>query len=127
MKPSYLLDTDVLVDFFRGVRHAVDFVKQNSNRIVLSVIVLSELYAGVRDEDEVAELDAFFQLFPVYSISPEIARTGGLLKWQYSKSHGLGLADALLAATVKNHGFELKTLNIKHYPMFSDLQPPYRK
>ncbi len=127
MTPGYLVDTDVLVDFFRGGRYAVDFVKQHSSRIAISVIALSELYAGVRDEEELAELDAFFQLFPVHSISPEIARAGGLLKRQYSKSHDLGIADALLAATAQCHGFELKTLNIKHYPMFSGLHPPYRK
>jgi len=39
----------------------------------------------------------------------------------------LGLADALLAATAHCHGLELRTLNVKHYPMFPGMQPPYRK
>ena len=34
-----LLDTDVLVDFFRGYREAVAFVNTYSDRIILSSIV----------------------------------------------------------------------------------------
>ena len=41
--------------------------------------------------------------------------------------HGVGLADALLAATAESENAELKTLNTKHYPMFQDLKPAYTK
>jgi hypothetical protein len=40
---------------------------------------------------------------------------------------GVGLADGLLAATAEAQDAELKTLNVKHYPMFAGLTPPYRK
>jgi len=126
MKPSYLVDTDVLVDFFRGVEQAVAFVGQNSSSLVLSTIVIAELYAGARDE-ETTDLDDFFKLFLVYSVTPEIARSGGLLRRRYGKSHAVGLADALLAATAQQHGLALMTLNTKHFPMFADLKPAYRK
>ena len=39
-------------------------------------------------------------------------------KWH--SSHGLDINDAMLAATVKNTGGKIYTLNVKHYPM-SDL------
>ncbi|TFG89271.1 MAG: type II toxin-antitoxin system VapC family toxin, partial [Hyphomicrobiales bacterium] len=41
------------------------------------------------------------------------------------KSHGVGLADAIIAATADSENAELKTLNVKHYPMFKGLTPPY--
>ena len=48
MVGSYLLDTDVLVDFLRGHKKAVAFVNTHSARIILSSIVIAELYAGVK-------------------------------------------------------------------------------
>ena len=50
-----------------------------------------------------------------------------LYKRDFNKSHGVGLADAILAATAENEKAELKTLNVKHYPMISGLKPAYKK
>ncbi len=122
-----LLDTDVLVDFFRGHRKAVAFVNTHSARILLSSIAVAELYAGVRGEVEQAALDGFVSLFRVAPVTSEIAKIGGLYKRDFSKSHSVGLADALLAATAESENAELKTLNTKHYPMLKGLRPAYRK
>jgi hypothetical protein len=44
----------------------------------------------------------------------------------YRRSHqGIGLGDYLIAATVEVEGLELATLNVKHFPMFPDLQKPF--
>ena len=59
MAKSFPLDTDVLVDFFRGHSRAVAFVNAQSGRIILSSIVVAELYAGVKGESEQALLDSF--------------------------------------------------------------------
>lgn len=126
MTADWLVDSDVLVDFLRGNELAVDFVQVNAARFVLSSIVVAELFAGAR-KNELSTLDELPQLFPVAPLTADIARAGGLLKARYGQSHGLGLADALLAATAQLQGLQLKTLNIKHYPMFSDLEPAYRK
>ena len=122
-----LLDTDVLVDFLRGHSEAVAFVNAHSARIILSSIVVAELYAGVRGDREQAALEALVSLFRVVPVSGEIAKTGGLYKRDYGKSHGVGLADAILAATAEAEKAELKTLNTRHYPMLKGLRPAYKK
>jgi len=122
-----LLDTDVLVDFLRGHSEAVAFVNAHSARIILSSIVVAELYAGVRGDREQAALEALVSLFRVVPVSGEIAKTGGLYKRDYGKSHDVGLADAILAATAESENAELKTLNTKHYPMLQGLRPAYTK
>ena len=127
MAGSYLLDTDVLVEFLRGHKKAVAFVKTCSARIILSSIVVAELYAGVKGDAEKAALEDFVSLFRVIPVSAEIAKTGGLYKRDYGKSHGVGLADAILAATAEAEGAELKTLNRKHYPMLKGLRAAYTK
>ena len=127
MAGVFLLDTDVLVDFLRGESKATAFVNANSTHIILSSIVVAELYAGVKNDEERATLEDFVSIFPVIPVSAEIAKAGGLYKRDYGKSHGVGLADAILAATAEAEKAELKTLNVKHYPMFRELRPAYSK
>ena len=127
MARPILLDTDVLVDFFRGHGKAVAFINTYNARIILSSIVVAELYAGVKGDAEQAALQDFVSLFRVVPVSAEIGKAGGLYKRDYGKSHGVGLADAILAATAEAENAELKTLNTKHYPMLKDLRPAYNK
>jgi predicted nucleic acid-binding protein len=127
MAESFLPDTDVLIDFLRGYNKAVDFVTANSHKIILSSLVVAELYAGVKGAVELAILDNFISLFPVIPASSEIARMAGLYKRDYGKSHGVGIADAIIAATCESANAMLTTLNVKHYPMIKGLKPAYTK
>ena len=106
---------------------AVAYVKDRADCIILSPIVAAELYAGVRDGEELARLDELLSLFPVIPVTVELARSAGLYKRDYFTSHGTSLADAMIAATAEAQQAELKTLNIKHYPMLKGLKPPYTK
>ncbi len=125
MSDLILVDTDILIDFLRGYNKAVTFVDRFSSQIILSPIVIAELYAGVKGNDELTVLDNFISLFRVVILTAEIAKLGGLYKRDFGKSHGVGLADAILAATAEVEKAELKTLNVKHYPMFNALKPAY--
>jgi len=127
MAKPILLDTDVLVDFFRGHRKAMAFVGTYNARIILSSIVVAELYAGVKGDAEQAALQDFVSLFRVVPVTAEIGKAAGIYKRDYGKSHGVGLADAILAATAEAEDAELKTLNTKHYPMLKNLRPAYNK
>ena len=127
MTKSILLDTDILVDFFRGHVKAVAFINDTSDRIILSAIVVAELFAGVKGSAEQGTLEEFVSFFRVVPVSAEIAKAGGLYKSKFGKSHGVGLADAILAATVEAENAELKTLNTKHYPMLKGLTAAYKK
>jgi len=127
MAKPILLDTDVLIDFFRGHGKAVAFVNTNSSRIILSAIVVAELYAGIKGETELTVIEKFISLFRVIPVTSEIAKIGGLFRRDYGRSHGLGLADAIIAATCEVEKAELKTLNIQHYPMINGLTSPYEK
>jgi hypothetical protein len=93
----------------------------------LSSIVVAELYAGVKGDDEQTTIENFVSLFRVIPVGVEIAKAGGLYKRDYGKSHGVGLADAILAATAEVENAELRTLNSKYYPMIKGLSPAYNK
>ena len=125
MAKHVLVDTDVMVDFLRGHPKAVALVQAQSARIILSSIVAAELCSGVRGDEELSTLDGLIHLFRIVPVSPELARAAGLYKRDYAKSHGVGLADAIIAATVQAENAELNTLNTKHYPMIKGLMPAY--
>ena len=127
MTRSILLDTDILVDFFRGHVKAVAFMNNYSDRIILSSIVVAELFAGAKGSAEQVALEEFVSLFRVVPVNVEIAKAGGLYKSKFGKSHGVGLADAIIAAAVEAENADLKTLNTKHYPMLKGHTPAYKK
>jgi len=127
MSRPILIDTDVMVAFLRGYAKAVSLIKGYAGGIVLSSIVVAELYAGVKGKRELEILDDFIAFCPIAPVSQKIARLGGLYKRDYAKSHGIGLADAIIAATAELEELDLKTLNIRHYPMLRGLKPPYKK
>jgi predicted nucleic acid-binding protein len=127
MPDTMLLDTDVMIDFLRGHNRAISFIEKFSSQIVLSPLVVAELYAGVKGANELAVLDNFISHFRVIPITSEIAKAAGLYKRDFGKSHGVGVADAILAATAEKEKAELKTLHVKHYPMIKGLKPAYKK
>jgi predicted nucleic acid-binding protein len=56
MPQSILVDTDVLIDFLCGYNKAIAFMDEFSSRIILSPIVIAELYAGIKDNDKLTSL-----------------------------------------------------------------------
>lgn len=60
------------------------------------------------------------------AVDESIARRAGELGRRWRASHGgLAAADLMIAATALEHDLELATLNVRHFPMFEGLEPPY--
>jgi predicted nucleic acid-binding protein len=127
MAAGLLVDTDVLVDFLRAAPPAVNWLDGLTDRAFISAITVGELYAGVREGLERETLEAFIRTFEVLPIDETVARRGGLIRRDYGPSHGVGLADALLAATALVHELRFVTLNRKHFPMLENVVMPYQK
>lgn len=126
MKPC-LVDTDVLIEFLRGKPKAESFIKSHFNFIRLSAITVAELYSGVREGNERIELKSFLDHIPILPITYGISVQGGLFKRDFAKSHGTGLADAMIASTALIEGITLCSFNKKHFPMVKDFKVPYQR
>ncbi|MEI6416479.1 MAG: type II toxin-antitoxin system VapC family toxin, partial [Verrucomicrobiota bacterium] len=124
---AYLIDTDILIDYLRDHASAVTSIENNLNDLYLSVMNVAELYQGVRNDKERKNLASMLSIFTILPITLEIATQGGTYSSKYRASHGSGLADCLIAATVDLHGLTLRTLNVKHYPMLQEVEVPYKK
>lgn len=92
--------------------------------MVISVLTTAEMFAGCKPS-KLEEMEEFLAIFPVLDVSNKIAKQGGIWRQQYHPSHGVGIVDALLAATALEHGLRLVTLNTKHFPMLTDVLKPY--
>lgn len=127
MAKRLLIDTDVLVDYLRGVPQAVAFLENAEERLLISAITVAELYAGVREGKERRVLDSFLGAFEIVPLDRAVAERGGLFRRDFGKSHNTGLADALIAASAEAARARVVTLNAKHFPMLTDVLVPYRK
>lgn len=123
----YLLDTDILVEYIRARAQAVQFVDDLEGELLISAVTVAELYAGARDDTEQQKLDDLFSAFSFIPIDKAIAKQGGRYRYQYGKSHGTGLMDALIAATAETEGATFVTFNRRHFPMIANLQVPYER
>jgi predicted nucleic acid-binding protein len=75
-------------------------------------------------ERQVAE--ALFAAIDWVALTEALARRAGKLGRQWRGSHpGIGVADLAIAATAEQFDGGLATRNVKRFPMFADLRPPY--
>lgn len=120
-----LLDTCIVIDFLRGKKEAVEFMRTLTAKASVSTITLTEIFGGLRSQKEEAVARGFFRECKIVGISETIAEGAGNALRHYQASHGLDVPDALIAATAEQHGLALATLNVKHFPMFKGLKAAY--
>lgn len=120
-----LIDTCIFVDCLRGREAALDFLAGMPVGTLLSVLTIAELMAGARNRQARALVDDVTADCRIVELDAETARLGGSFKHRFRPSHGTDLIDALIAATAKQAGARLATVNRKHFPMLDDLLVPY--
>lgn len=122
-----LIDTDVLIDYLRGDPRALAYLRGARATFRVSCLTLAELYVGVRDGAEREALAKLEALLEPIAVDRDLAVQGGLFRRDYGKSHGTGLVNAVIAASVLATHSSLVTLNARHFPMLADVIVPYRK
>lgn len=114
-----LIDTNILIDHLKGrpeARACLQECLQQKLKMACSVITRIELLSGMRPEEEHL-LELFLSGFDKIEVTDTIAGTAGKYLNQYRKSHGINMAEAIIAATAQHAGLKLYTLNVNHYPM----------
>jgi predicted nucleic acid-binding protein len=125
-----LLDTTVLIDLSRGNTEAAQFIDAtvaSEIPLFISVISAMELIVGCQNKEEVVKVQKLVASFGLLHLSPVESKQAYDLVFAYSKSHGLAIPDALIAATALVHDLELASDNDRHFSMIPDLsvQRPY--
>ncbi len=118
-----LLDSDVIISWLRGYDPFAEIVPgllEKGEVLTWTPVSVAEIFAGGRKSEE-DQLENLFLVFETLQLSAEVGKKAGYYLNRYSKSHGVELADALVAATAYVAKMPLWTLNKKHYPM-KDIQ-----
>ena len=122
---SVVLDTTVLVDILRGDRAALAFLMGLERPPSCSEVSRVEIVRGLRSRERPAA-DRLFDELEWWPVDEVVARTAGELGRTIRASHrNVGPVDLIVAATAKLLERPLATSNVKHYPMFPRLKPPY--
>ena len=113
-----IVDTDVMVWYMRGNQKARKIL-ESLGSFAISVVSYIELVQGIRNKNELRELKAFIREegITISPITEAISSRSLHFMEEFSLSHSLRLADALIAATVSDTGDRLLTANTKHYDM----------
>jgi predicted nucleic acid-binding protein len=118
-----LIDTDVIVWMTRGHVGATSLL-QSLLPWRISAVTYIELAQGCRNKSELVQIKKGLALCQaeIMPIDETITNQAIALIEQYVLSHGLQLADALIAATAMNSKVTLLTANAKHFSMIDGLQ-----
>lgn len=122
-----LVDTSVLVDHLRGDQRAAEVLRRERSRGALhaSEITRLEVLAGMRAAEE-APTRALLDTLIWHPVDAGVAEEAGALGRRWLPSHGaIDGADLAIAATAVLTGTRLMTRNVRHFPMFPGLRPPY--
>jgi predicted nucleic acid-binding protein len=123
--PLTVVDTTVIIDILRGFQPAIEWVESIERRLVASEVTRIEVLRGLRSHERGAAERAFAALRWI-AVDESIARRAGELGRRWRRSYrSLSLADLVIGSTAIEFGAELATSNVRHYPMFPNLRPPY--
>ena len=119
---SYCIDSDIIIDYLRGIPKARDFLVEAGDQTTLfiSVVTVMEVYAGkdTRDTTKRDLIDAFLDGFHIVELPRSLAQHAGVLRREY----GRPFADMVIAATAIEYSLILVTRNIRHFRGIKSLE-----
>jgi predicted nucleic acid-binding protein len=129
-----ILDSSFLIASERQGQSVLQILQQIENtfgqvEIGISVVTVAELTHGAyraaddtRKQRRLSFIDRLCNDVPVYPVTLEIARHVGRLEGELA-SQGLSVAfeDLAIGVTALHLGFEIATLNLKHYKLIPGL------
>lgn len=126
MVRQYLLDTNVLIDMFKGNERVQERIfRAEFHNCYVSEITLAELYVGAfkggrpKQLQEIGFVRKRFHILPVTDAVEQYARLRVHLE---RKGASIDDFDLLIAASAQSVGLVLVTHNLKHFERIPDLR-----
>jgi predicted nucleic acid-binding protein len=117
---EHLLDTNILLKIFYGNVDVKNFV--DNLAVGVETVVYIECIQGSISTTDKRRIKRSLQNIKFYPLTNDIAQKAIELIDAYSNSHGLFLADAIIAATALEYDLTLITYNTKHFQFIKGLK-----
>lgn len=118
---KFLLDTDILVDFFHDQEYAKELIVKLADQgsIHTSIVSITELRTGFTSGQAQFFLPRLYKLIRIVKLdSLETAELAGQFRFEYrKKGKMLSTVDTLIGATATIGNYQLVTRNKKDFPM----------
>jgi hypothetical protein len=125
---TFVLDTNILIDHLSSQPAATEAFRdalRSGRRVAGSVVTRVELWRGARPE-QAAAIEAVEALVDWVPVDHEIAGAAARHAERFGRTHtAIDVPDYVVAATTERLDGDLLTRDVRHFPMFPDLRPPY--
>jgi predicted nucleic acid-binding protein len=118
-----LVDTDILIDVASNdaIAKARLTSESQTSTLAVSTVTVMELTVGCRNKSESQALNRFLSQFQVLTLTSQISDRATQLLQDYFLSHGLLIADALIAATAIENNIPLLSKNQRDFRFIKEL------
>ena len=117
---EFLIDTNIFSRIFTGDKKVKEFIETLDAAICTVVYV--ECLQGSKSNREKSIVESYLARFEINHITIDISRRTIDLIRTYSNTHGLLLADALIAATCLEEKLALLTYNVNDFQFIQNLR-----
>ncbi len=111
-----LCDTNIFINAFNGRIDTIDQLNTiGLADIILSSITVMELFQGMGNKAELAQMKKKIKFYDLVQIDEAISQKAIEFIETYKLSHGLQIPDAIIGATAVVHQIPLYTYNVKDF------------
>lgn len=123
-KELILIDTDVLIDYSRGIDQSRERLKDLETDHILSISVVTqlELMVGCENKAEFKSLQEFLRDLEIIQLDSSISQTAVELFENYRLSHGVLIPDMLIASTALSLDIPLLSKNRKDFRFIDGME-----
>jgi predicted nucleic acid-binding protein len=118
-----LIDTDVLIDYSRGIEKTKGILKnlEPNYNLAISVVTQLELMVGCENKVDFKSLQKFLSNFEIIQLSKSTSEKAVDLFKKYRLSHGVLIPDMLIASTALTLEIPLLSKNRKDFRFINEL------
>ncbi|HEX8349324.1 MAG TPA: type II toxin-antitoxin system VapC family toxin [Hymenobacter sp.] len=130
MRAAFLSDSDGLIDVLRQDPVAASELERllRHGRVGVNIITRLELVVGSRDKQALHRTEQLLSSWELALLNESISEIADGLVTNYYLSHGVLIADALIAATALYHDLPFLSKNQRHFRFIPGLKLlPYPK
>jgi len=118
-----LCDTNVIIETLKGDEKTIKIMESiGLENIAISSVTVMELYFGALNKRELNKIKKHLKALNIVHFDNDVSELAVSMIESYSKSHGLQIPDAIIAATALSLEIKLFTLNLKDFRYIDGLK-----